>query len=191
MILLDLFLSFLEVGAFSFGGGYGMVSLIRDLVTERGWLTANEFLDFVAVAESTPGPLAVNMATFVGASQAGFSGALVATIGVVLPSFLIILLISALLNNLLKFAGVQAFLRGVRPAVTGLICATAVTMLLEVVFGVQAIGKLAPQDVRPIAIFALLSLFTFVVFLWKKKTPSPIAIILISAALGIAVYSLT
>ena len=132
-----------------------MVSLIRDLVTERGWLTANEFLDFVAVAESTPGPLAVNMATFVGASQAGFSGALVATIGVVLPSFLIILLISALLNNLLKFAGVQAFLRGVRPAVTGLICATAVTMLLEVVFGVQAIGKLAPQDVRPIAIFAL------------------------------------
>ena len=95
MILLDLFLTFLTIGAVSFGGGYGMISLIRESVVHHGWLTEEAFMSFVAVSEATPGPLAVNMATFVGSSQAGIPGALAATIGVVLPSFLIILLIAA------------------------------------------------------------------------------------------------
>ena len=94
MIYLELFLTFLQVGAFSFGGGYGMISLIRERVLAHGWLCEEELLNMIAVAESTPGPIAVNMATFVGSSQGGFLGALLATIGVVLPSFIIILLIS-------------------------------------------------------------------------------------------------
>ena len=127
MIYLKLFLTFFEIGAVSFGGGYGMVSLIREKVLLNGWLTEAGFLDIIAVSESTPGPLAVNMATFVGSSQAGFFGSVCATLGVVLPSFIIILLIAAALKGLMKYAGVQAFLSGVRPCVVALISATAIT----------------------------------------------------------------
>ena len=108
-MLLKLFLTFLEIGAVSFGGGYGMISLIREKVLLHGWLSEAEFLSFIAVSESTPGPLAVNMATFIGSSQGGVLGALCATLGVVLPSFFIILLIAALIHDLLKYAGVEAF----------------------------------------------------------------------------------
>ena len=111
-IFLKLFLTFLEIGAVSFGGGYGMISLIREKVLLNGWLSEAEFLSFIAVSESTPGPLAVNMATFIGASQGGVLGAFCATLGVVLPSFFIILLIAALIHDLLKYAGVEAFLSG-------------------------------------------------------------------------------
>ena len=90
MIYLQLFLNFLKIGALSFGGGYGMIAVVKETVISNAWLTETEFLDFVAVAESTPGPLAVNMATFVGSSQGGFLGALAATLGVLLPSFVII-----------------------------------------------------------------------------------------------------
>lgn len=90
MILLELFWNFLVIGAVSFGGGYGMISLVRETVLGHCWLTESEFLSFIAVSESTPGPLAVNMATFIGASQAGLAGSFVATVGVVLPSFVII-----------------------------------------------------------------------------------------------------
>ena len=93
MIYLQLFLTFLKIGAVSFGGGYGMISLIREDCLANAWLNEEELLNFIAVAESTPGPIAVNMATFIGSSQAGFGGALLATLGVVLPSFFIILLI--------------------------------------------------------------------------------------------------
>ena len=92
MIYLRLFLNFLMIGALSFGGGCGMVSLVRERVLSNGWLTENEFLNFIAVSESTPGSLAVNMATFIGSTQGGILGSFVATLGVVLPSFLIILL---------------------------------------------------------------------------------------------------
>ena len=129
MIYLELFLTFLQIGAVCFGGGYAMIPLIRDQVVLRGWLTEGELLNMIAVSESTPGPIAVNMATFVGSSQGGVLGALVATLGVVLPSFLIILIIAALIRNLLQYQGVQAFLRGIRPCVVGLILSTAVTAL--------------------------------------------------------------
>ena len=115
-MFLKLFLTFLEIGAVSFGGGYGMISLIREKVLLNGWLSEAEFLSFIAVSESTPGPLAVNMATFIGASQGGVPGAFCATLGVVLPSFFIILLIAALIHDLLKYAGVEAFLSASGPA---------------------------------------------------------------------------
>ena len=99
--LIFLFLTFLEIGAVSFGGGYGMISLIREKVLQYGWLSESDFLNFIAVSESTPGPLAVNMATFIGSSQAGLAGAAAATFGVVLPSFVIILIIAALIRSFL------------------------------------------------------------------------------------------
>ena len=101
MICLKLFLTFFEIGLFTFGGGYAMISLIREKALSFGWLTEEELLNMIAVSESTPGPIAVNMATFVGSAQGGLLGSLAATLGVVLPSFIIILLISALIRSFL------------------------------------------------------------------------------------------
>ncbi len=194
MIYLKLFLVFLQIGAFSFGGGYGMISMIREKTLAEGWLTEEELLNMIAVAESTPGPIAVNMATFVGSSQAGFLGSLVATFGVVLPSFIIILIISALIRDLLKYSGVKAFLSGVRPCVVGLIMATTVTMLMRIVLGFTLIGGGASLDVRGAAIFiiiiALAKLLPKYLPNVIKKSPSPVVLILISAILGIVAYSI-
>lgn len=188
MIYLKLFLTFLEIGAFSFGGGYGMISLVREAVIENGWLSEGEFINFVAVSESTPGPLAVNMATFVGASKGGIPGALLATAGVVLPSFIIILIIAALIKNLLRYAGVKAFLSGVRPCVVALVLATAATMALSLFFSLKTLGGPVSADWRALLIFAVLAVFSFVLKLAKKKSPSPILMIVFSAGLGIVFY---
>lgn len=185
MIYIRLFLAFLEIGAVSFGGGYGMISLVREVVLENGWLTEGEFISFIAVSESTPGPLAVNMATFVGSSQGGIWGAVAATAGVVLPSFVIILLIAAVIRNLLKYAGVQAFLSGVRPCVVALILATGLTMFLSTLLGITKAGDAISPNRNGILIFLLLCLISTGMKRWKKKKLSPILMILISAGLGI------
>ena len=190
MIYLELFLTFLQVGAFSFGGGYGMISLIREKVLMYGWLTEEEMLNMIAVAESTPGPIAVNMATFVGSAQGGFLGALLATLGVVLPSFIIILIIATLIRNFLKYKGVQAFIGGIRPCVIGLILATAITMLMSTVIGFSGIGDTFVIDFKGIIIFAILIAISVIAKLAIKKKPSPILMILISAELGMLMYSL-
>jgi chromate transporter len=187
-IYLLLFLTFLKIGAVSFGGGYAMISLMREECLANGWLAEDELLNFIAVAESTPGPIAVNMATFVGSSQAGVLGALLATLGVVLPSFIIILLVSAVIRNLLKFAGVKAALAGVRPAVVGLILATAVTLLLKVIFSVETPKSTLSFDGKGLILFAFLAIFAVGYKKYAKKPLSPIVLILISGALGVLLY---
>ena len=187
-IYLLLFLTFLKIGAVSFGGGYAMISLMREECLANGWLAEDELLNFIAVAESTPGPIAVNMATFVGSSQAGVLGALLATLGVVLPSFIIILLVAAVIRNLLKFAGVKAALAGVRPAVVGLILATAVTLLLKVIFSVETPKSTLSFDGKGLILFAFLVLFSIGYKKYAKKPLSPIVLILISGALGVLLY---
>ncbi len=189
MILLQLFLTFLLIGTVSFGGGYGMISLVREQVLSHGWLTEGEFLDFIAVSESTPGPLAVNMATFIGSSQAGFPGALVATVGVVLPAFLIILLIAALLGNLLRYRGVEAFLSGVRPTVVGLILGTALILGLSACLSLGSLRGTVSVTPDPAV---LLILFCLVAFdgasrAWRRRALSPILLILLSAILGMLI----
>ena len=190
MIYLELFLTFLQIGTFSFGGGYGMISLMREKALMHGWLSEEELLNMIAVAESTPGPIAVNMATFVGAAEGGVLGALVATLGVVLPSFVIILIIAALIKNLLKFAGVKTFLGGIRPAVVGLILATAVTMLMSAVLNFSSVGDAPSIDVRDVIILTAILAIVFVSKLIFKKKPSPILMIVISAGLGMLMYSI-
>ncbi len=190
MIYLELFLTFLEVGAFSFGGGYGMISLIRELCLEKGWLSDGELLNMIAVAESTPGPIAVNMATFVGSAQSGILGALCATLGVVLPSFVIVLIIAILLKNLMQYKGVKAFMGGIRPCVIALILATAAIMLLNSLFGLTTVGGGFAIDLRGIVIFVILigiSIFAKKVI---KKKVSPILMIVFSAVFGIVFYGL-
>lgn len=187
-IYLRLFLTFLEIGSVSFGGGYGMISLIREKVLINGWLTEEEILNFIAVSESTPGPIAINMATFIGSSQGGILGSALATLGVILPAFCIILLISAVLKNLLKYSPVQAFLDGVRPCVVGLILATAGVMMLGNLFGLKADQAAFAPDFWGILIFALLISFGLIAKKIRKKPISPIVMILISAGLGMLFY---
>lgn len=190
MIYLSLFLTFFEIGLFTFGGGYAMISLIREKTLALGWLTEEELLNMIAVSESTPGPIAVNMATFVGSTQGGILGSLAATLGVILPSFIIILLISALIRSFLKYKGVQAFLGGVRPCVVALILATAITMLLSTLLGITTVnGGFAP-DVRGILILAILVAIALIFQKIKRRKPSPILMILISAGLGMLFYSI-
>lgn len=189
MMLWKLFYTFLEIGAVSFGGGYGMISLIREKVLLNGWLSEAEFLSFIAVSESTPGPLAVNMATFIGSSQAGVLGALSATLGVVLPSFFIILFIAALIHDLLKYAGVEAFLSGIRPCVVALILSTAVTMGLSTLLGISTIADTPAPAGRGILILAILLAVHLGRQKLKGKAPSPIAMILLSAVLGAVFYA--
>lgn len=190
MIYLKLFFTFLEIGAVSFGGGYAMISMIREKVLLHGWLGEAELLNMIAVAESTPGPIAVNMATFVGSSEGGVLGALLATLGVVLPSFCIILLIAALIRNLLKFGGVRAFLAGLRPAVVALILATGVTMLLSVTLGISRVGVTPTPDWRGLILLCILLLVALFVKCVMRKKPSPIVMILLSAGMGIVLYGL-
>lgn len=190
MIYLELFWTFLQIGTFSFGGGYGMISLIRERCLAYGWLSEEELLNIIAVAESTPGPIAVNLATFVGAEQGGILGSLIATLGIVIPSFVIILLIASLLRNLTKYAGVKAFLNGIRPCVVGLILATALILFLSACLGISALGGEAAVNWRALVILAMLVALSNLFKRMTKKKPSPIFMILISAVLGMVLYGI-
>ena len=139
MIYLDLFLGFLRVGAFTFGGGYAAIPLIRDVVLSYGWLSEETLTYMIAVSESTPGPIMVNMATYVGSSQGGILGSALATLAVVLPSFCIILLILVLLKNLIRNEKVQAMLAGMQPCIIGIILATGVKLTLNQVKAIKAV----------------------------------------------------
>lgn len=185
MIYLDLFLGFLKVGCFAFGGAYGAIPLIRDVVLSYGWLNDETLTYMIAVSESTPGPIMVNLATYVGSSQAGFLGAVIATLAVVLPSFLIILLVTALLKSALKNKYVQAVLRGLKPCVIGIVLATGIYMILENCFGTISAIK---ANLHAIIITAILvgSMFCYKYF--SKKKMSPILLIVISAIVGIVTY---
>ena len=190
MIFLRLFLSFFVIGAISFGGGYGMISLVRETVLSEGWMSESEFLDLIAVSESTPGPFAVNMATYVGARQAGIPGALAATLGVVLPSFLVILLICVVLRSFLRYRGVNAFLDGVRPCVVGLILSTAVIMGMSTLFGFSSVGDGISADGKGIFLLALLTAVGLLYRRLRKKQISPLLMIALSAVLGVVLYGL-
>ena len=189
MIYLQLFLTFLKVGAFAFGGGYAMLSLIGDSVLAYGWMTEEELLNFAGVETVIPGPIAVNMATFIGYDQGGFLGALLATVGVVLPSFIIILIIAALIKNLMKYPAVNAFITGMRPSLGGLILATAATMGLTVLFGLESIASPISLDWRTVVILAVIIAVPILYKKLVKKEFSPILLIVISAVFGILLFA--
>ena len=186
MILLDLFIGFLRVGCFAFGGAYGAIPLIREIVLEYGWLTDEAITYMIAVSESTPGPIMVNMATYVGSSQAGLLGALLATFAVVLPAFVIILLVMVLLRNVLKNKYVQAVLRGMKPCVIGIVLATGLHMILKNCLPIEAGSAF---DGRDLALTAVLAAVMFGAKPLVKKKVSPILLIVIAAVLGAVVYS--
>ena len=184
MIYFDLFVGFLKVGLFSFGGAYGAIPLIRDVVLSYGRLEEDMLTYMIAVGESTPGPIMVNLATYVGRSQAGIAGALIATTAVVLPSFVIILLVVTVLRKLLEDPYAQAVLRGMKPCVIGIVLATGAYMIAEHCAG----GNGTVVNVPATALTALLAGIHFGSRKLKKGGISPIALIVLSALCGIVLY---
>ena len=180
MIYLDLFLGFLQVGCFAFGGAYGAIPLIRDVVLSRGWMTDQMLTYMIAVSESTPGPIMVNLATYVGSSQGGLLGAIIATFAVVFPSFIIILLTMVILKNLLKHKYAQAVLRGLKPCIIGIILAT----------GIYMVFNHALANIQTICLTIFLAAIMFGSKKILKKKMSPIMLILISAFAGIVIYGI-
>ena len=185
MIYLKLFWDFFRVSCFTFGGAYGAIPLIRDMVLGNGWLTDERLSYMIAVSESTPGPIMVNLATYIGSDQAGFWGSLVATVGVVLPAYLVILLIVSVLGNFMKNRYVQAVLQGLKPCVIGIILATGVHMVLRnCIFASSGVAVDFPALLITACLYAVLLLHQKL----RGKKLSPILLIVISAILGILFY---
>ena len=187
MILWKLFWEIVKVSCFTFGGAYGAIALIRDMVLQNGWMGEAQLADMIAISESTPGPIMVNMATYIGSTQAGILGAALATLAVVTPSFVIILLISSLLKNMLRNRYVQVAMDGLKPCVVGIILATGLYMAVSNCFGSLAVPAV---DWKAILVTALL---VVAMVLWKKlkkKKMSPILLIVLAALLGILVYGI-
>lgn len=187
-IYLKLFLTFLKIGAFTFGGGYAMLPLIQQEVIKNGWLTEEQILNFIAVSESTPGPFAINISTYIGTEKGGFFVALAATLGVALPSFVIILIVARVFTAFRKNRFVSGAMSGLKPAVIGLIGAAVITVGKSVFFPSVSSFDLSALKDTVFSYSFLISLLIFVVSLIlviSKKKISPILVIVISAALGI------
>lgn len=172
MILLDLFFSFFKIGLFSFGGGYAMIPLIQsEVITINSWLTQSEFLDMLAIAQITPGPIAINTATFVGQRVAGIPGAIMTTFAVVLPSFVIVILISYIVKKMGDSKQLDYLYKGLRPVVLSLIFSALIS-----------IGRESIVDIPSAAI----ALFCFVAIRFKRI--NILAILILSGLLGVFLY---
>ena len=181
MIYLQLFLSFLQIGALSFGGGYASMPLIEaQIVTGHGWLTMTEFSNLVTIAEMTPGPIAVTAATFVGTKVAGVLGAMVATAGCILPACVLVMLIARLYLKYRNLTVLQSVLGSLRPAVVAMIASAGLTILMNAFWGSRTV-VLANTNYVMVAIFLL----SFV--LLRKTKLSPIAVMVLAGVLNLAV----
>lgn len=176
-ILFDLFLTFAQIGVFTFGGGYAMIAMIENHCVERKkWISHDEMMNVTVIAESTPGPIAINAATFVGYKQAGFLGAVIATLGIVLPSFLIIFAISSLLDHFLEITVIASAFKGIKIAVGILILDAAITMIRKMH------KKLLPRVIMFCSFAAMLLIN---IFAWNF---SSISLMLIAAAVSLTIF---
>ena len=191
MKLLELFAVFFKIGLFTFGGGYGMLPIIQQETLSRGWLDAETLYRYIGICESTPGPIAVNMATFVGSAQAGLAGAASATLGVALPALLIILLIAAAMKGFRDNRYVRAAMAGIKPVVAGMIVSVGLwTAVRCTLIQTAGAGWTLSPDAKQMGIGAVLCAATW---LWRRrlgKPFSPVLLILFSAACGIVAYGL-
>lgn len=172
-IILDLFITFFKIGAFSFGGGYAMLPFIQEEVIEtHAWLTTGEFLDIVAIAEMTPGPIAVNMATFLGYQVSGsILGSAIATLGVILPSFIVVLILVQVFLKYQKSQTIQNALRGIRPTILALITSAAILLVEEAIIDIFGV---------------IIAIGVFYLVAYKKF--NPIFVIILSGMVGIVIY---
>ena len=190
-LLFDIFITFFKIGLFTFGGGYAMIPIVRDNVVARGWVDETFFYEFIGVCESTPGPIAINMATFVGSTAAGFWGSFFATLGVVLPSLIVITVIAALFKNFSENPWVKSAFRGMRPVIFALILSAGVLLALKNLLPFfpsvfSADGALS-FDLRLGALMIFLFAIKAAYKKFSGKKLSPILLILISAVCGIVI----
>lgn len=193
---LNLFWVFFKIGLFTIGGGHAMIPLIMEEVVAQGWISEEVLIDFIAISESTPGPFAVNIATYTGTTVGetfggfgfGLLGALCATIGVVAPSVIIIILVVKLFSRFMKKPVVKEVFVGVRSSVTGLLSSVFVTLFLTVILGLSSVWDSggASFDYIGFVIFAVL--FVIANIKYKGKTAHPIFIVLLSAIMGVLMY---
>ncbi|MBH1939322.1 chromate transporter [Mobilitalea sibirica] len=184
MIYLELFLSFLQVGLFSIGGGFAALPLIQEQVVDvKKWLTMTEFTDLITIAEMTPGPIAINSATFVGNRIAGVGGAIISTFGCILPSFIIVLTLAYFYFKYKNITIVKGILSGLRPAVVALIASAGFSIFILAIWGEHGFT----WNVADVNFIALgLFLVSFIVL--RKRKPNPIFIILGSGLVGMIIY---
>ncbi len=180
-IYLLLFLEFFKMGALTFGGGYAMIPFIEETVLNHEWMTTRELVDFIAVSESTPGAFAVNISTYIGSEVGGILGALCATIGLVLPPFIVIILIAKVYDRFKSSTIVQGAMLGLKSTVVGLIGATVLSVGIEIFFS-QGIKF---EVLKTANFYVSLGIFAISLFLLLYKKLNPILIIAISAVLGI------
>ena len=192
MIYLYLFLEFFKVGLFTFGGGYAMIPLIKEVVLSHGWMDEAHFIDMIGLSEVTPGPIAVNMATFIGSEQGGFLGSTIATLGVILPAFIIMLLISILLKRFMKNRFVQATLGGIKTVAVALITSSAIILLSDVLFPIKySNGNFSISfNFDVIKVFVLVIAGYFLIKMIIKRKPSPIITIIMAALISLAYFYL-
>lgn len=187
--LLILFWIFFKIGLFTFGGGYAMIPLMKSELVGGGYISQEMLYDFIGISESTPGPFAVNMATFIGMSQYGLIGAIFTTLGVVLPSFIIILLIASLGSRFFDTAGVKRAFLGLKPAVIGLILAVSIGLFIHALFPLIDLDTFL-IDFSDFNYNGLIILVIVIIVSILYKKISPIKIIFISAILGMIIYSI-
>lgn len=186
MIYLELFWSFFQVGLFSIGGGYAAMPLIQDQVVDiHPWLTMTGFADIMAIAEMTPGPIALNAATFVGIQVAGLPGALIATIGCLFPSCVIVMTLAYVYYRFRGLSIVQGVLAGLRPAVIAMIASAGISLLILALYGQRTL----PADLSSFDLMALV-IFLAGFFVLRKWKPSPIKVMAGAAVAGIMLYSI-
>ena len=191
MIYFELFYIFFLIGLFTFGGGYAMIPMIQEQVVGKGWMSEAQLTDFIAISETTPGPFAINISTFVGSQTGGILGALCATLGVILPSFIIILIVSLIMSKFLNNRFVKGALNGVKPIVLALILSTALLFMVRVLlFGGNSLYSVDLMFDRG-ALGLLLLLGGLVIINKKvfKKGLNPIMLLLLSALCGLILFS--
>lgn len=196
LILVELFIAFFLIGLFTFGGGYAMIPMIQETVLEKGWMESiDQIYEFIGIAEATPGPFAVNIATFIGYQQFGILGSAFATLGVITPSFIIILIIAWLGDKFLKTPLMQNALKGIRPIVIGLILSVAVGILYKNLFMVELdFSNLYFNlfDYKALIIIAIAFILCFAKIKIKGKVIkiNPIVLILICGVMGLILYTI-
>ena len=186
MIYLELFWSYFQIGLFSIGGGYAAMPLIQNQVVEiHSWLTMTQFADIVTIAEMTPGPIAINSATFVGIMVAGLPGAIVATLGCVFPSCVIVMTLAFIYHRFRGLRIVQGILAGLRPAVIAMIASAGITLFFTAVYGTTSL----PADLGNINIVALI-IFLCAFFILRKWKITPIKVMAGSGIAGLILFPL-
>ena len=188
-ILIRLFWEFFKTGLFAVGGGMATVPFLKDIAIETGWFTLNDLADMIAIAESTPGPIGVNTATYVGYKTAGLIGGLVATVGLITPSVIVILIIAAVLDKFRNNKYIDAAFYGLRPASVGLIAAACFNIVLIAFFGAGSVQELLAGAITVKPVYIILAAVLLYLTRWCKKTKDlhPVIFLALAGIVGIFV----